>query len=82
MEIQNILNVSDDCDNVFEKDEKLNIKYKRVQISDSYHSNISDHFNDAFDWIEKSQGKILVHCYQGISRSSTIVISVSYICFI
>lgn len=75
MKIENILNVSDDCDNLFED----KIKYKRIKISDSHTSDIHKHFDETFQWIEKSNGKILVHCYQGISRSSTIVISVRLI---
>jgi hypothetical protein len=52
--------------------------YKRLLISDYKDQRIADFFDEAFEFIEgaRFQGKkVFVHCVQGISRSSTVVIS-------
>jgi protein-tyrosine phosphatase len=70
LNIKNILNVSDDCDNCFENE----LKYLQINIKDSLNTNISEHFEKSYNFIDKCKGNILVHCYQGISRSSSIII--------
>merc|ERR1712110_366077 len=51
--------------------------YKFVEIADNCKSNIQLYFNDCIDFINKNikNGKVLVHCDAGISRSATIVIA-------
>ncbi len=47
-------------------------------VYDDCIQNIMMYFKDSFNFIEecsKSKGKILIHCFAGISRSSTIVIA-------
>jgi predicted protein tyrosine phosphatase len=48
-------------------------KLKHIKIDDHPDVNITQHFEDAYLFID--QGVTLVHCYAGISRSATIVIS-------
>ncbi|CAF1004711.1 unnamed protein product, partial [Brachionus calyciflorus] len=55
-----------------------NIKYKHIPADDTLNYNIRYHFEEAFELIDdarRTNGKILVHCAMGISRSATIVIA-------
>ena len=48
------------------------IKYMHIPADDSLYYNIRHHFEDAFNLIDNAKytnGKILVHCMMGISRS-------------
>ena len=52
--------------------------YLQVQVEDAYDADISSYFSHCNDFIQQSLDKgegILVHCYAGISRSATIIIS-------
>lgn len=47
--------------------------YKQIQITDCSSSNLYEHFDEALEFLEQpSTGYTLVHCQQGISRSSTV----------
>jgi protein-tyrosine phosphatase len=47
--------------------------YLRLAVADKAYANILETFEDAFAFIESAKhAKVLVHCYQGISRSVTI----------
>lgn len=53
-------------------------KYKKIPADDNYSYNIRIIFEEAFQMIDEARqknGKILVHCAMGISRSATIVIA-------
>nr|CAG8447705.1 10539_t:CDS:2 [Entrophospora candida] len=53
-------------------------KYLKIDILDDPKSNISKYFNQCIEFIEKakeSNGRVYVHCYAGISRSTTVVIA-------
>ncbi|XP_038063663.1 dual specificity protein phosphatase 12-like isoform X2 [Patiria miniata] len=54
----------------------LNLKHKFVRANDMPNVDILQHFEDCFGFIDDAlrEGKILVHCMMGVSRSSTIVI--------
>ncbi|KAL2478953.1 Dual specificity protein phosphatase PHS1 [Forsythia ovata] len=52
--------------------------YKNFSICDDEDTNISDLFNEAHDFIdhvEQIGGKVLVHCFEGKSRSATVVLA-------
>lgn len=56
----------------------LNIRYKHIPADDALNYNIRYHFEEAFEIIDdarRTNGRILVHCAMGISRSATIVIA-------
>lgn len=49
-----------------------------LQISDDEDSNIGSIFEEACDFInhvEQKGGKVLVHCFEGRSRSATLVLA-------
>uniref|UniRef100_A0A0E0JHP4 Uncharacterized protein n=1 Tax=Oryza punctata TaxID=4537 RepID=A0A0E0JHP4_ORYPU len=53
-------------------------EYKNFSISDDDDANISDLFEEASDYIDHVDhvgGKVLVHCFEGKSRSATIVLA-------
>lgn len=67
-----ILNASIEHPNYFEGD----LVYKKFPIYDHPKQNISQYFDDSFNFIEnslKNNKNILIHCHAGISRSSTLV---------
>ncbi|KAJ7955925.1 Dual specificity protein phosphatase PHS1 [Quillaja saponaria] len=52
--------------------------YKNFSISDNEDTNISSIFDEACDFInyvEQTNGKVLVHCFEGRSRSATLVLA-------
>lgn len=54
------------------------IKYLGIHVYDSSGSDIMKFFDEAAEFIEdavSSGGRVFVHCHQGISRSSTLVIA-------
>merc|ERR1711892_39984 len=58
--------------------EQLGIKLRNLEINDKSDVSISDFFNTAADWVHaalQSEGKVLVNCWQGASRSTTIVLA-------
>ena len=55
----------------------LAAKYSRlhIQLEDADHANLLPHFTKAISFIDcalNSDGKVLVHCAAGISRSATV----------
>ena len=53
------------------------IVYKLVSISDSPDQRIDLKFQECFDFIREallSGGTVLVHCFQGVSRSASIIL--------
>jgi hypothetical protein len=50
--------------------------YHVIDICDRTYTNIKLHFDNCSDFIDsaiKSEGKVLIHCQKGVSRSATIV---------
>ena len=57
--------------------EKLNpkITHKHIYVPDDFTGNLLIHFPECLEFIKQSLaqgGKVLVHCFAGISRSSTV----------
>ncbi len=53
-----------------------NIRYLAVDVYDSSDADISQHFSSTSDFISESlaaNGSVLVHCYAGQSRSTTLL---------
>lgn len=56
----------------------VGIDYKGFPAIDMLSFDLSQYFTEAANFIESallSNGKVLVHCYQGISRSATLVLA-------
>ncbi len=52
-----------------------NLNYKTIEIEDEIYEDISLYFKEAFQFIEKCKGRILIHCFAGNSRSPSFVIA-------
>jgi len=68
--ITNILVVGS-CLDIFHPND---FEYKQFQVDDFPTENIAQYFEEAYDFMEKSE-KVFVHCAAGVSRSASIVIS-------
>jgi len=58
--------------------ESEGISYKRLPASDSGSQNLKQYFTEAIEFIDSARelnGKVLVHCQAGVSRSPTIVLA-------
>ncbi|XP_063309351.1 dual specificity protein phosphatase 4 [Pelobates fuscus] len=69
-----LLNVSSDCPNHFEG----HFQYKCIPVEDNHKADISSWFIEAIDYIDSikdNNGRVLVHCQAGISRSATICLA-------
>ena len=66
-----ILNVAINCKSYFENE----LVYKNLPVLDVCETNIGEIFKEAFEFIEQVKsrnGKVLIHCQAGVSRSVTI----------
>ncbi|CAD8063819.1 unnamed protein product [Paramecium primaurelia] len=79
--ITHVVNCAKEIPNYFNdvKQENKNfIKYFQVPVLDLEEEPISDHFDEAYifinDALSQQENKVLVHCAQGKSRSATIVL--------
>ena len=55
---------------------KLNLTYLHIPVWDMEGVDITQHFSTVLDFVQQArvaQGKVLIHCRAGISRSSTLV---------
>jgi dual specificity MAP kinase phosphatase len=71
--ITHVLNVTSHLPLHFEDE---GITYKRLPATDSGSQNLKQYFSEAINFIEcahKTNGKVLVHCQAGVSRSPAIV---------
>eukprot|EP00741_Cyanophora_paradoxa_P018764 tig00021094_g18113.t1 len=72
--ITHVLNCAGgDCAEHFPDD----LIYRTLYLSDSPNEDISCYFYDVIEFIDAARragGRVLVHCYQGVSRSSSMVI--------
>lgn len=54
------------------------VSYKKIDIDDNENAPISDHFDSCIEFIDSALmygTGLLIHCYAGISRSSTVLIA-------
>ncbi|GFO46364.1 dual specificity protein phosphatase 1 [Plakobranchus ocellatus] len=69
-----LLNVSSSCDNHFQ----TSYTYKNVTVSDDMGADLISWFPELIDFIDSvssQQGRVLVHCRAGVSRSATVCIA-------
>lgn len=72
--VTHILNTTHDIDCFF----KDQFKYHRVNVEDTPEANLLQHWQTTYDFIKDCKnrnGKILVHCQRGISRSASTTIA-------
>ena len=71
--IKTIINVSKEIPNFFEYTNEFN--YHKIEVTDHNESSLISNFKIILECIDnnKDNGKILIHCYAGCSRSATIV---------
>ena len=71
--ITHILTVAEGITPFFPKD----FKYKQIHVADTSQSGLLRHFPAAIAFIKEgiNRGGVLVHCYAGVSRSSSCVIA-------
>jgi protein-tyrosine phosphatase len=75
--IKKILNMTIECSNHYPD----LFEYKKIMLNDSVEQQLEPYLDDAIKFIEEAMVNkvpILVHCYAGISRSTTVVIA--YLC--
>lgn len=69
-----MVNAAKELDNPF----RLYLSYLNLRLDDVPHENIKPALASSYEYIENAMkdpaAKILVHCYAGISRSSSVVI--------
>ena len=79
IKITNIINCSGDlCENLSEESSLLNIGYLTLNIKDNVSENIECLFFLCINYInevKEKKGRVLIHCYKGVSRSVSIVIA-------
>ena len=74
LSITHILNASTEHKNAFPS----KIKYLKIALEDNSETNMFQHFYETSDFIHAAittGGRVLVHCNQGISRSSTLTLA-------
>ncbi|XP_057312563.1 probable rhodanese domain-containing dual specificity protein phosphatase [Hydractinia symbiolongicarpus] len=74
LKITHIVNITTEHRNAFPS----KIKYLKLVLEDVSETNLFNHFYNTSDFINNAiskNGRVLVHCNQGVSRSSTITIA-------
>lgn len=74
MNVTHILTVADSLPPKYPND----FVYKVVEVEDRRTTDLQQHFDECFDYIEEAKtsgGGVLVHCFSGKSKSATIVLS-------
>ena len=79
LKITNIINCSGDlCENLKPDPSSIKIEYLTLNIRDNVSENIECLFFKCIDYInevKEKKGRVLIHCYKGVSRSVSIVIA-------
>nr|CDS25432.1 Dual specificity protein phosphatase 10 [Hymenolepis microstoma] len=74
--ITHIINATRDLPNYVE--DNGDIKYLRVAVEDSGTADLTPYFTPTIEFIDvtvRSQGRVLVHCQEGVSRSASLVVA-------
>ncbi|BFZ01017.1 hypothetical protein BsWGS_04056 [Bradybaena similaris] len=69
-----MLNVSSSCENFFQS----HFRYMNIQVNDTMDADLLSWFPKIIEFIDsvaQQQGKVLVHCRAGVSRSATVCIA-------
>lgn len=72
--VTHVLNVSAEVENMYPQQ----FAYEHIMLPDTADSDITAYFQRSNAFIQQclqQRGRVLVHCYQGVSRSSTLVIA-------
>ena len=79
LKITNIINCSGDlCKNLKLESSSINIEYLTLNLRDNVSENIECLFFKCINYIndvKDKKGRVLIHCYKGVSRSVSIVIA-------
>jgi hypothetical protein len=79
LKITNIINCSGDlCENLKPDSSFINIEYLTLNLRDNVSENIECLFFKCINYInavKEKKGRVLIHCYKGVSRSVSIVIA-------
>ena len=72
LNISHIINVTDEIPNYYEE----HFQYLQIPIFDNSGGSLQDSFSTIDDFIDNNQNKktLFVHCYQGASRSASVVL--------
>lgn len=77
--ITHVLNVAQEVTQISDlMYRELDIERRWIQILDHSEYDISQHFDEALDFVAKakeSEGRVLIHCAAGVSRSATIALA-------
>lgn len=71
------------CGDVYDKAVDYNITYLILKVKDTITESLSDIFYHCCSFIQKARyenGKVLVHCHLGVSRSASVIINYLMMC--
>mmetsp|Transcript_19322 Transcript_19322/g.31646 ORF Transcript_19322/g.31646 Transcript_19322/m.31646 type:complete len:205 (+) Transcript_19322:218-832(+) len=73
--IKGVLTIADELRLPTDTYQRMGIAHKLFSIPDLESSQIREVFDEAFDWLNKVEKPVLIHCAAGISRSATVTIA-------
>ena len=69
--IKTIINVTQEIPNYYQE---TDINYMQIPIRDNQDATLLPYFDNFYNFIKNKNDNILIHCYMGVSRSTTIVL--------
>lgn len=66
-----------DAEELFKPYKEYKIKQLHIDVNDNATENVSRYFNNVYKFVDNAlkEGNVLIHCYGGVSRSSSFVLS-------